>query len=792
MIKIKLSLSLIFLISFNSLFSQDMKTIFNEAVAYIEDENWTEAVKDFQQIYNNQPENGNVQFKLGYCYLNMNQPKKAIRYLKEAVSRINAEKMEDNYDVTSAPLETYYYLGQAYHLDYQFQKSIDILALLKNQLSSDETNFLAKIDQIINWDKNGILLTQHPIKIDVTNLGDSINSPYEDHSPVVSADESVLLFTSRREGSIGGKLLDDNQYDEDIYITHRNDDGVWEKAKNIGTPVNTVNHDATIGLSVDGQTLLIYRDDNGNGNIYYSQLNGDQWSEPKKFPAPINTKARETDASLSADGQTLFFTSNRKGGYGGLDIYMSKKLPSGDWGIPQNLGPNINTPYDDDCPYIHPDGVTLFFSSEGHQSMGRYDIFYSMLDKKTGKWGEPTNIGYPINTTGSDMFYLPTPDGKRAYYASSQYNNSKGGTDIYLILLPEAKEKELTVMSGYIIAGDGTVPQNITITVTDVTTQDVVGIFTPNSKTGKYLFILKPGKTYDVSVEADDYLYYSDKIEVKKGTTYQQIKRAIKLDPIILGDLQANYFVKFKPNSYKLFNGIIADLKNIARFMFVNDSLHINIFMKDSSDNIPLNQKRKDVLRRYLTAKNIDTNRIHIDERKPNAINLIIIPNSQEKQITGDTNQDTNNKTTPQDTSSVKNPIIPAKGDVTISDMLFELDKYETHAYDKQLDVLASYLVANPTAIIMVHGYTDSQGTDKYNNVLGLRRAKLVKDYLVSRGVDPKTLQIKNHGEKDLIAIESSPESRRYNRRVEFQIIKQGKNKLTVLPIKVPEAYKIK
>ncbi len=789
----KIVLILTLFLCVNSLFSQDLEKIFNEADTYLDDENWTAAIKDYKQIYDAQPDNGNVQFKLGYCYLNLNQPKKAISYLKEAVKKIDTKETEDNYDVVSAPLETYFYLGEAYHLDYQFHKSIDFLNLLKEQLSPDEKDFLSKINQILDWDKNGIQLMKYPVKMDVINLGDSINSSYEDHSPVFSADESVLLFTSRREGSIGGKLLEDNQYDEDIYISYRDDNSIWEKAKNIGTPVNTANHDATIGLSVDGQTLLIYRDDNGDGNIYYSNLNGDQWSAPKKFPSPINSRARETDASLSADGQTLFFTSDRKGGLGGLDIYMSRKLPTGDWGIPQNLGSNINTPDDDEGPYIHPDGVTLFFSSKGHMSMGGYDIFFSMLDEETGKWEEPTNIGYPINTTGDDVFYLPTPDGKRAYYASSQYD-SKGKTDIYLISLPEAAEKELTVMSGYVIAGDGTVPQNMMITVTDVETQEEVGVFTPNSKTGKYLFILKPGKTYDILVEADNYLYYSEKIEVKKGTAYQQIKRAIKLDPIILGNLQANYFIKFNKNSVKLSNGIIADLENMAKFMFVNETLHVNVFMKDSSDDTPLNKKRKDALQKYLLAKGISADRIHINERKPNAINLIVIPDPSEKQMVENQNDhpenDNNNQTADNNTQA--NTISPAEGDVSISNMLFDFDKYETHAYNKQLDVLASYLVANPAAVIMIHGHTDSQGTDEYNDGLGLRRAKFVKDYLVSRGVNPKTLRIKSHGEKELIAIDLNPETRKYNRRVEFQIIKQGQNKLTILPMEIPDAYKIK
>ncbi|HIE15732.1 MAG TPA: tetratricopeptide repeat protein, partial [Bacteroidales bacterium] len=619
-------------------FSQDTKAIFNEAEAYLDDENWSKAVKYFLQVYANQPENGNVQFKIGYCYLNMNKPKKAIPYLKEAVTKIDPNETEDNYDIVSAPLEAYFYLGQAYHMDYQFQKSIDFLSLLKAQLSPNEKDFISKIDQIINWNKNGIVLMKHPVKMSVTNLGDSINSAYEDHSPVFSADESVLLFTSRRQGSIGNNLLEDNQYDEDIYIAHRNVDGTWGKARNIGVPVNTKNHDATIGLSVDGQILLIYRDDKGDGNIYYSTLKGDRWHEPEKFPEPINSKYRETDASLSADGQTLFFTSDRKGGFGGLDIYMSRKLPSGAWGIPQNLGSNINTPYDDESPFIHPDGVTLFFSSKGHRSMGGYDIFFSMFNEETNQWEEPTNIGYPINTTGDDIFYLPTPDGKRAYYASSQYD-SKGKTDIYLISLPEAKEKELTVMTGYVIAGDGSVPQNAMITVTDIETQEEVGIFTPNSKTGKYLFILKPGKTYDILVEADNYMYYSQKIEVKKGTAYQQIKQAIKLNPIVLGDLQANYFVKFNQGSDKLSNEIIADLKNMAKFLRINDNLKLNILIQDGSDDTDLNIRRKKALKKYLTTKQIQPERI-FTTRQPNAINLIIIPDVSEKQIAENKNNE--------------------------------------------------------------------------------------------------------------------------------------------------------
>lgn len=769
------------------MYAQDNEKLFNAAEAYLDDENYSDALKIYTDLLVSQQNNANIKFKIGYCYINLLLPKKAIPFLKEAVTNIDENETNEGYDVISAPLETYYFLGQAYHLDYQFQKSIDFLTLLKQKIDPKDKTFIQKIDQIINWDKNGLLLMKYPVKMDVTNLGDSINSIYDDHSPVFSADESVLMFTSRREGSMGGVLLEDNQYEEDIYVSYRDENGKWGKTMSIGKNVNTVNHDATIGLSVDGQTLLIYKDDNGDGNLYYSHLHGDIWDVPNKFPSPINSKSRETSASLSPDGNTLFFTSDRKGGLGGLDIYRCKKLPSGEWGIPQNLGATINTPYDDEAPYIHPDGVTLFFSSKDHQSMGGYDIFFSTYDEETGKWEEPTNIGYPINTTGDDVFYLPTPDGKRAYYASAQYG-SKGKTDIYLLSLPEAAEKELTVMSGYVIAGDGTVPQNLMITVSDVEKQEEIGIYTPNSKTGKYLFILKPGKTYDILVEADNYLYHSEKIEVKKGTAYQQIKRAIKLDPIILGNMQANYFVKFPANSTKLTKGIISDLENMSKFMFVNDTMHLNIYMNDNSDDMTLNKKRKAILRKYIVDKGIKAERISTENKLPNTINLIILPDLSEKQLADNIN---NNDST-NNIDNTHNNVIPKQGDVVINNILFDFDKYATHAYDTELDKLVAYLIANTNAKIMINGHTDSQGSDEYNDALGLKRAQFVKDYLVSRGANKETISIKSWGEKKLVAIDLNPDTRQYNRRVEFQTIRQGTYKLIVNPLEIPESYKLK
>lgn len=701
----------------NAQYDSNFKNKYFQAENMIEYGNYEDALLVYLELLQEVPDNYNINFKVGYCYLNtVLDKKKSIPYLEKAMSGVSNDYQENDYKTTSCPLEVYYYLGEAYHLDYKFQDAIDILENLKTQVPDIE--FRPQIDSKIQQCKNGIELMKYPVKMIVTNLGGGINSEYKEHSPVFSADESVLIYTSRREGN-KGELMSDGQYSEDIYVANKNKDGLWSNPKSIGESINTEGNEASIGLSVDGQKLLIYKDDNEDGNIYYSELSGETWSKPVKLGPTINTKANENHASISADGNTLYFDSDRKEGYGGYDIYIVKKLPNGEWSEAMNLGPEINTSLNERSPFIHPDNVTLFFSSQSHFNMGGFDIFFSILDENQ-KWQEPTNMGYPINTTDDDLFYTPTPDGKRAYYASQQ-TGGIGATDIYMITLPGSEEKALTVMSGIVKLSNGQQPESVYIEVTDNDNGELVGSYTPNSKTGKYLFILTPGRTYKVLCEADGFTPYEEIFTVPENSSYQQIQRAINLSPIVFA---------------------------------VNDG-------GNDDKNSTLADTSKSITQPVDTVKNVTENVVKVDDNK---VNDVVVEN----------------KTT------------DFGPELVISPLLFDFDKHQTSEYYETMNKLAVYLVKNPEAMVEIQGHTDAQGDETYNILLSKNRANFVKNYLIGKGAKESNFSVKGFGEIQPVAIDISPASRKYNRRVEFKILKAGNAVLKVETLSVPEQYKIK
>lgn len=750
--------------------------------------NYTEALNNYQELLKIQPENANINFKIGYCLINtVFEKEKSIKYLEKASKNTSETYNGDSEKEEKAPVDVLFWLGKAYHVNNRFEEAIKILEEYRPKIELSNKDLINDVEKTINYCKNGIELIKSPVKFNISNLGSGINTEFSEHSPVFSADESVLIFTSKREGTIGGKKFENGEYYEDIYFSSKNENGTWTVPKSIGTSINTAENEATIGLSIDGQTLFIYKDDGGDGNIYYSLLNGEEWSVPEKFGPTINTKSRETHASISADGNYIYFTSDRKGGYGGLDIYVVKRLPSGGWGDAQNLGQKINSQFNEEGPYIHPDGVTLFFSSEGHQSMGGYDIFYSVIDNETRSCTEAKNIGYPINTTENDVFYIPTPDGKSAYYSSYQPDGI-GNSDLYLISLPESQEKPLTVMSGQIQRNDKTVPKNVNIIVTDLKTQNVVGNYTPNSKTGKYLFILTPGK-YNVMYESDDNLYYSEIITVEENSTYQQISKAINLTPILIGDKNETYIAEFETGSSKSNAQIDVEITKLIELLKGNKQLIVDIKLPENSKNKKLNDSRKKTITENLTSKGIDEYRIMNGlKTADNQDNIIAINISEKTAILA--SNDVKNKDNSKENNVTK--AIGTGADVEIDNVFFDFNKAQTSEYYDNLNKLAGYLVENQTSSIEILGFTDLQGDEEYNMQLSVRRASFIRDYLIEKGAKKELINIKGFGESNQIAIDLCPESRKFNRRVEFKVTQQGTKTLSVKQINVPNNYQIK
>jgi len=470
--------------------------------------------------------NDEYKYYLSICYLNTNIDKK-----KAAELLITIEKGEKHFGASF-----YYFLGLANHYAYRFDKAITSFeSFLEKAKKKDKRR--VEVVRYMEMCKVAKSMIKNPVNgVKIENLGVNVNSVGPEYTPIISADETVLIFTSRREGSTGGKMdLDgkssarNGDYFEDVFISHKNNE-VWSKPANIGKAINSNGHDAAIGLSPDGQTLYIYRSDSVKwGNIFACQLNGNEWGAPKKLPAPINSKFWEGSCSVNADNNVLFFVSNRPDGFGGKDIYMIRKLPNGIWAAPKNLGPTINTAEDEDAPFIHVDGKTLYFSSKGHKSMGGYDIFKSTYNE--GAWTTPVNIGYPINTAEDDRFFVLSPDGRRGYYAVTK-GDGFGDQDLYLVHMPVSEStspEAVTLLKGLLKTADGKVAGDAIITVSDEKTGTLMGVFRPNKATGKYLIVIPQGKKYEIKVEAQGYLPHKENISTPLTGDYDELNKNITL-----------------------------------------------------------------------------------------------------------------------------------------------------------------------------------------------------------------------------------------------------------------------
>lgn len=495
--------------------------MFYIADGYIDNENFEGAINLYQRMLDEDPNNPQINFKLGFCYLNSpDQKDKAIEYISKSVNSAGKRKRK-----TIEFLEWSFYLARAYQANYRFDDALNQFVSIK-ELTKNKT-LLDIVEMEINRCQEAKMLLTQPVDISITNMGEVINSEYSDHSPFLSADESVIIFTSRRKGPKSEEMDFSGEYDENIYISYF-ESGEWTSPVSIGDNINTSEHEASIGLSVDGQQLFIYKSDE-EGSIYVSNLEGDVWGVPEKLGPTVNTKFRETDACLSPDGNKLYFSSDRKGGYGGLDIYECYKLASGGWSDAKNLGPGINTKEDERAPFMHADGLTLYFSSRGHGGLGGYDIFSSRLNE-FNTWTKPENLGYPINTSSDDVFYISSADRKRSYYASNQ-ETGYGKTDIYVIGLKDAETANITLMTGKVYICRGSLPE-VSITVLDYQTEEVVGIYAPNSKTGKFLFVLNKGGRYKVIFEADGNIISEEVLFVAENAAYQQLYKAIQI-PVV-------------------------------------------------------------------------------------------------------------------------------------------------------------------------------------------------------------------------------------------------------------------
>jgi len=593
---------------------------------------YTTALDYFLKAQAFNPNNAQLNYRIGKCYLATIQKTKSISFLEKAMSL----------DPQIAP-DIKFLLAKGYQLNLDFDKAIQFYQEYKGSCSPE---LIAtdgpEIEKKINECNVGKKLVLDPARVFVDNLGSTVNSIYPEYAPLITADESTIFFTSRRDNTTGEKRdPNDLRYYEDVYFSEKAG-GDWSVPKNPVKPLNGSKHDATVGLSPDGQTLLTYKGSNG-GDIYQCVLKGDVWSKPEKLPNTINTKLHESSATFSPDGRIMYFVSDREGGFGGGDIWLSKKDKKGKWGEPSNLGATVNTKYDEEGVFMHPNGKTLYFSSQGHENMGGYDIFKTIFEN--GLWSEPVNIGYPINSADNDVFFSISASGIHGYYSSVK-PDGLGEQDIYIVtflgaekpvinntednLLAsqtapvsetvieaplEIKDNQLTLLKGVITDEITTLPVGAIIEITDNDLNEVIASFESNSKTGKYLVTLPSGKNYGLAVKAEGYLFHSEHFLIPPTTSYREVEKDIKLKKVEVGSVIVLNNIFFDFNKSTLRPDSYPELERLLKLLTDMPTLKIEI--SGHTDNIgaaaynqTLSQARAKSVVDYLIGKGIRADRL--------------------------------------------------------------------------------------------------------------------------------------------------------------------------------------
>ncbi|MFH2095094.1 MAG: OmpA family protein [Bacteroidota bacterium] len=658
-------------------FSQDetpVADIFWDAESFFYEKDYVEALTLYLEIYNREyNQNSNINYRIGVCYLkgfNRHSDKvKAIPYMERAVKSTTKNYKEGDFSLESAHEDAYIYLGDAYLINNELDHAIMAYNDYKEISGTTDEYYLNIVNRKIETCNSAKILESLDVKYEIKNLGNVINNNYANYNASISADGKLLVYTSN--------ML----FYEAVMYSERKSNGEFAEPGNLNIDARVEGSIRSLCVSPDGNEIYVFKPGllEGTGNIYVSIKTDGKWSELSKLN--INSGSLDRDASISPDGKTLYFTSNRVGGYGGLDIYKSEKDANGHWGKAINLGSTINTRFDEITPFVLADNRTLYFSSQGHAyNIGGADIFMTKCDE-AGNYSEPLNFGYPMNTTDDDYFLFPLgSEGKALIHLG--LDEGYGDLDIYEVTF-FPKEKPAVLLVGQLDNKEKKITMDISANGTDME-----GIKTK-----------KDGK---VSVEVPSG-------EIRVRFTADDMDAAVKEIKV--------------PMVYCLAEVDVSDVK------------------------LKHNEK--------VVEKTNDQNVVE--------------------------NQDSNN-----------NGSTKSKAEATaIEAILFGFNQSVPQEYKASLDRLAEYMKSSDNIQLEVQGYADLQGDEEYNMYLSKKRAEFVKEYLVSKGVEEKKLVVKAYGEQNQISKDLTPESRKYNRRVTFKVIRDDVGKLTVNPPVIPDKYRI-
>ena len=755
----KLLLLILFTAMFAACYSQKPSKAFvsnfYDAQAFMYEDNFEEALKMWRLAEDKDPNNPNVWYNIGVCCKNTSKDREMSElYLRKALDYVNPKYKRGEHKERTAPIDCYYHLGSVLRMLGKYDESTEMLTKAKKLAQENGRDKLVELideEMEITVNAKNISTRKSCLKMEVENIGDVVNSEYSDHSPIISCDGRTLYFTSKRPNSLGSEGY------ENIYVTTKDDDGKWRAPEMLPVGINTKgSNESVVALSPDGKELYFFRSGTSlQGNLYVVEKgrNG-SWGKPSNLSATINTKYRESHVTISPDGGSMYFTSDRPGGFGGLDIYVMKKLPNGQWSEPKVLPAEVNTPRDEEYPFVHPNGSVLYFNSKGHESVGGYDVFFSRINED-GTFSPAENMCSPINTPDNDICYSLSCDGKTAYVAGVRAD-SYGEYDLYVIQ-DKTEESNMIVYRGSVKYADNAIPKGVLVWVKNNTNGADLGSYKLDSL-GNYTCYLLPSNDYSLTYSKNgEKLSDMQKTPAdEEVTNFRESGNPVQLDDVILPLLIHDASITLYGNN-ELTADAISVLNKVRKTAdeLNEESRVLCINFEFDENQIAANSPQMKRVVDYLS-KSVKPTDMSYNER-PMERNLYNVTVLYEPELI------------------VDNPVEQIMDTVEIGNVYFDFDKYNIKSeYEEILNKLAAFMTDNPGAKIEVGGHCDYTGTDEYNYLLSGRRAMAVKDYLVAKGVKQDKVEVVKYGESKPIANNNRSSLRKYNRRVDFRVLIQG------------------
>jgi len=570
--------------------------IFEEGLRFYDNKLNTEAEERFLKAIKIEPKFIEAHILLGDVYFDMGKPLDGIELYKKVVE-IDDEFFSNTYNQLAQMQMSIgdYDNAVINYTKYIAKKRVNPKLKEKAELQLQNAKF-------------GAIARKSPVPFEPKNLGANVNTADFEYFPVLTADGLTLVCTRNKRRDEGA------DYQEDFYISFLKNDGEWGLAMNLGNPINTDDNEGAQTMTADGQQLFFTgcnrRGGMGSCDIYRSFREGRSWSTPENLGPPVNSDKWESQPSISSDGKTLYFSSNRAGGKGGADIFVTHLAPNGEWTEPRNLGDSINTAGYEETPFIHADGRTLYFTSNGHVGMGGKDIYMSRLDEK-GIWSTPKNLGYPINTWKDEMGLFVDASGKLAYFGSDR-DGGFGKLDIYAFeLYQDARPIPVTYVKGIVKDLPSKRPLGAKFELIDLSTSKTVIESQSDKITGDFLVCLPVDRDYALNVSKDGYLFYSANFSLQgRAPDSKPFIMNVELQPIEFGKKVVLKNIFFETASYDLKPESTAELEKLVSFLKENPTIHIEIGghtdnMGNRADNQVLSENRAKAVNDYLLTKGI-------------------------------------------------------------------------------------------------------------------------------------------------------------------------------------------